>query len=246
METILKKFFGFSSFRPYQKEVIEKVLDGKDCLVVMATGSGKSLCYQVPPLIAGKTGVVVSPLLSLMQDQVMALKQRGISADYMGSTQTDRTVQAQAESGCYSLLFMTPEKALSIPKSFWTKMLKIGISLLAVDEAHCISEWGHNFRVEYKQLDQLRPILPDVPFVSLTATATEKLVQTFGDSWPRGFRLSRSKTEYVGCKFSNMGSREVENITFDGEVVQGSDFFRYLGSIIQKDGELDGECGSHN
>ncbi|XP_074319274.1 uncharacterized protein LOC141656323 [Silene latifolia] len=175
METTLKKFFGFSTFRPYQKEVIEKVLEGKDCLVVMATGSGKSLCYQVPPLIAGKTGVVISPLLSLMQDQVMALKQRGISADYMGSTQTDRTVQAKAETGSYSLLFMTPEKALSISKSFWTNLLKIGICLLAVDEAHCISEWGHNFRVEYKKLDQLRPILPDVPFVSLTATATEKV-----------------------------------------------------------------------
>ncbi|XP_057250204.1 uncharacterized protein LOC104891323 isoform X2 [Beta vulgaris subsp. vulgaris] len=141
----------------------------------MATGSGKSLCYQVPPLIAGSTGIVVSPLLSLMQDQVMALKQRGIQAEYLGSTQTDKTVQSKAESGFYSLLFMTPEKACAIANSFWLKLLKSGICLFAVDEAHCISEWGHDFRLEYKQLDKLRPILSDVPFVSLTATATEKV-----------------------------------------------------------------------
>lgn len=175
MELTLKKFYGYSSFRPYQKEVIEKILEGRDCLVVMATGSGKSLCYQVPPLIAGNTGVVVSPLLSLMQDQVMALKQHGIQAEYLGSTQTDRSVQTKAESGFYSLLFMTPEKACAVPNSFWTKLLKAGICLFAVDEAHCISEWGHDFRLEYKQLDKLRPILSDVPFVSLTATATEKV-----------------------------------------------------------------------
>ncbi|KNA25986.1 hypothetical protein SOVF_000900 isoform A [Spinacia oleracea] len=175
MDVALKKFFGFSSFRPYQKEVIEKIMEGRDCLVVMATGSGKSLCYQVPPLIAGNTGIVVSPLISLMQDQVMALKQRGIQAEYLASTQTDKTVQTKAESGFYSLLFMTPEKACTIPNSFWKKLLKAGICLFAVDEGHCISEWGHDFRMEYKQLDKLRPILSDVPFVSLTATATDKV-----------------------------------------------------------------------
>ncbi|KAL2943318.1 ATP-dependent DNA helicase RecQ [Bienertia sinuspersici] len=172
---VLQHYFGFSTFRPYQKEVIEKIMEGKDCMVVMATGSGKSLCYHIPPLIARKTGIVISPLLSLMQDQVMALKQRGIEAEYLGTTQSDRTVQTKAESGLYSLLFMTPEKACAIPNSFWTKLLNSGICLFAVDEAHCISEWGHDFRVEYKQLDKLRPILSGVPFVSLTATATEKV-----------------------------------------------------------------------
>lgn len=175
MESVLKKYFGFSSYRPYQKDVIEKIMEGRDCLVVMATGSGKSLCYQVPPLITGRTGIVVSPLISLMQDQVMALKQRGIKAEYLGSTQTDRTVQSRAESGGYDLLFMTPEKACSMLVSFWTKLLKIGICLFAVDEAHCISEWGHDFRLVYKQLDKLRPVLSGVPFVGLTATATEKV-----------------------------------------------------------------------
>ncbi|KAF2282779.1 hypothetical protein GH714_043281 [Hevea brasiliensis] len=175
MISTLKKFFGYSGFRPYQKEVIEKILERRDCLVVMATGSGKSLCYQVPPLLVGKTAIVISPLVSLMQDQVMALKQRGIKAEYLGTGQSDHSVHNLAQSGHFHLLFMTPEKACLLPVSFWSKLLEVGICLLAVDEAHCISEWGHDFRVEYKQLDKLRNILLDVPFVGLTATATEKV-----------------------------------------------------------------------
>ncbi|KAL3358829.1 hypothetical protein AABB24_015761 [Solanum stoloniferum] len=175
MQSTLKKYFGYTEFRPYQKEIIEKILDGKDCLVIMATGSGKSLCYQVPPLITGKAAVVISPLISLMQDQVMALKHRGIKADYLSSAQTGRGVQSNAELGHYDILYMTPEKACALPTSFWSRSLKAGMCLLAVDEAHCISEWGHDFRVEYKQLDKLRNVLLNVPFVGLTATATEKV-----------------------------------------------------------------------
>ncbi|KAJ0075745.1 hypothetical protein Patl1_35065 [Pistacia atlantica] len=110
-----------------------------------------------------------------MNKQVMSLKQRGIKAEYLGSAQTDPTVQTKAETGHFHLLFMTPEKACLIPISFWSKLLKVGISLFAVDEAHCISQWGHDFRVEYKQLDKLHDTLMDVPFVGLTATATEKV-----------------------------------------------------------------------
>ncbi|KAL3328179.1 hypothetical protein AABB24_035690 [Solanum stoloniferum] len=175
MQFTLKKYFGYTQFRPYQKEIIEKILDGKDCLIIMATGSGKSLCYQVPPLITGKAAVVISPLISLMLDQVMALKQRGIKADYLSSAQTDRGVQSNAELGHYDILYITPEKACALPTSFWSRLLKAGMCLLAVDEAHCISEWGHDFRVEYKQLDKLRNVLLNVPFVGLTATATEKV-----------------------------------------------------------------------
>ncbi|XP_014519054.1 uncharacterized protein LOC106776193 [Vigna radiata var. radiata] len=178
METVpsvLKKYFGFSNFKPYQREVIEKIIERRDCLVVMATGSGKSLCYQVPPLVVKKTGIVVSPLISLMQDQVMALKQRGIRAEYLGSAQKDFTVHSKAERGQFDILFMTPEKACTVPTSFWSNLLKAGISLFAVDEAHCISEWGHGFREKYKHLDKLREVLLDVPFVGLTATATEKV-----------------------------------------------------------------------
>ncbi|URE42672.1 RQC [Musa troglodytarum] len=156
-------YFGYFQFRSHQKEVIEKILDGKDCLVVMATGSGKSLCYQIPPLVTRKTAIV------------MSLKQRGIKAEYLGSTQTDKTVHSHAESGTYDVLYMTPEKACSLTSRFWANLLNMGICLLAVDEAHCISEWGHDFRKEYKQLNMLRGVLSDVPFVALTATATEKV-----------------------------------------------------------------------
>jgi ATP-dependent DNA helicase RecQ len=175
MEAALKTYFGFSGFRSYQREIIQKVLEGRDCLVVMATGSGKSICYQIPPLVTKKTAVVVSPLLSLMQDQVMSLKQHGVKSEYLGSTQTDISVSGQAEKGAFDVLYMTPEKAVSLPSRFWSNLQAAGICLLAVDEAHCISEWGHDFRTEYKQLHMLRDLLVGVPFVALTATATQRV-----------------------------------------------------------------------
>ncbi|KAK9057500.1 hypothetical protein SSX86_022336 [Deinandra increscens subsp. villosa] len=177
-----QEYFGFSTFRPYQKEIIEKILEGRDSLVVMATGSGKSLCYQVPPLISKKTAIVISPLISLMQDQVMALKQRGIRAEHLSTAQTNTNAQKNAESGQYDILYMTPEKACFVPNSFWSRLLDRGICLVAVDEAHCISEWGHDFRVEYKQLYKLRDVLQNIPFVGLTATATEKVRKDITDS----------------------------------------------------------------
>ncbi|XP_066391510.1 uncharacterized protein [Miscanthus floridulus] len=175
MEAALKGYFGYSTFRPYQREIIQKVLDGRDCLAVMATGSGKSICYQIPPLVTKKTAVVVSPLLSLMQDQVMSLKQKGVKSEYLGSTQMNSSVSNEAEKGAFDVLYMTPEKAISLPSRFWSNLQAAGICLLAVDEAHCISEWGHDFRMEYKQLHSLRDLLVGVPFVALTATATERV-----------------------------------------------------------------------
>lgn len=175
MDSTLKEYFGFTKFRPFQKEIITKILQGQDCLVVMATGSGKSLCYQLPPLISNNAAVVISPLISLMQDQVMALKERGIKAEYLSSAQTDSSVASKARAGEYALLFITPEKALSLSDSFWSALACKGLSLLAVDEAHCISEWGHDFRKEYQQLHKLRSFLENIPFVALTATATERV-----------------------------------------------------------------------
>ncbi|CAL5061003.1 unnamed protein product [Urochloa decumbens] len=148
----------------------------------MATGSGKSICYQIPPLVTKKTAVVVSPLLSLMQDQVMSLKQKGVKSEYLGSTQTNSSASSEAENGMFDVLYMTPEKAISLPSRFWNNLQAAGICLLAVDEAHCISEWGHDFRMEYKQLHLLRDLLVDVPFVALTATATERVQRDISTS----------------------------------------------------------------
>lgn len=175
MDAALKKYFGYSTFRPHQKESIEQILRRRDCLIVMATGSGKSMCYQIPALVTQKTAIVISPLISLMQDQVMSLQQRGIKAQYLSSAQKSHTASSDAEKGKFDILYMTPERACSISNRFWFNMMERGVSLLAIDEAHCISEWGHDFREEYKQLDKLRQFLPNVPFVGLTATATKKV-----------------------------------------------------------------------
>ncbi|XP_066343395.1 uncharacterized protein [Miscanthus floridulus] len=165
-----KKYFG------YKGDVVDAVTRGRDCLVVIATGGGKSMCYQLPPLLTKKTAIVISPLLSLMQDQVMSLEQRGVRSDYLGSTQKNHVVVMNyAQSGLYDVLYLTPENAISLPDSFWSNMIRRGICLLAVDEAHCISEWGPDFRIEYKMLHRLRAKLSGIPFLALTATATDRV-----------------------------------------------------------------------
>ncbi|KAJ8751579.1 hypothetical protein K2173_016825 [Erythroxylum novogranatense] len=227
MESILKKYYGYTEFREYQKEVIQKILEKRDSLVVMATGSGKSLCYQVPPLLSGKTGIVISPLISLMQDQVMSLTQRGIRAEYLASSNADHSVYTKAKSGHYHLLYMTPEKACSIHTSFWSKLLELGICLVAVDEAHCISEWGHDFRVEYKKLDQLRGILLDVPFVGLTATATERvridIINSLKMSNPYlAVGSFDRKNLFYGVKHFNHGASSVEELVQEISKFAGS------------------------
>ncbi|KAK7387319.1 hypothetical protein VNO78_28037 [Psophocarpus tetragonolobus] len=238
LPSVLKKYFGFSDFRPYQREVIEKIIEKRDSLVVMATGSGKSLCYQVPPLVVKKTGIVVSPLISLMQDQVMALKERGIKAEYLGSAQKDFTVHSKAERGQFDILFMTPEKACSIPSSFWSNLLKAGISLFAVDEAHCISEWGHDFRVEYKLLDKLREVLLDVPFVGLTATATEKvrfdIINSLKMNNPYVTVGSFDRTNlFYGVKLLNRGQSFIDELVQEtsNEVTSGGSTIIYCTTI---------------
>lgn len=168
----LHQVFGYHQFRKGQEEVIQATLSGKDSLVVMATGNGKSLCYQIPALCFSGLTLVISPLISLMKDQVDQLLANGIEADYLNSTQTyeqQQQVQNKAISGQLKLLYLSPEKAMT--NSFFSFISLCQVSFIAIDEAHCISQWGHDFRPEYTQLGGLKSAFPNAPIMALTATA---------------------------------------------------------------------------
>lgn len=176
MKTILKQYFGYEEFRPLQKDIIERVLAGKDCLVLMPTGGGKSLCFQLPALILPGVAIVISPLISLMKDQVDALRANGVAADFINSTLSQTEISGvinKAKIGKLKILYLAPER-LAVP-GFEDFLQTLPISLIAIDEAHCISEWGHDFRPDYRNLKLLRKKFPLVPIIALTATATEKV-----------------------------------------------------------------------
>ncbi|MDA1347834.1 MAG: DNA helicase RecQ [Chloroflexi bacterium] len=182
MLDLLKRHFGYDSFRPLQEEVITNVLAGRDSLVVMPTGGGKSLCYQLPALAFGGLTLVVSPLIALMKDQVDSLKANGIAAEFINSTlkaSESRRVHQMASQGQLKVLYVAPERlAVSGFRDF---LGGLDLSLVAVDEAHCISEWGHDFRPDYRNLKVLRQDFPTVPVIALTATATEKVRRDITD-----------------------------------------------------------------
>jgi len=176
---ILKSQFGYDSFRMNQEQAIETVLRGKDCVVLMPTGGGKSLCYQIPALMLDGLTVVVSPLIALMKDQVDALKNNGVEAAFLNSTQTAKEqteVFRAVRSGRLKLLYVAPERLLQSGEQFFDFLKSVNVSLFAIDEAHCISSWGHDFRPEYMQLAKLKIHFPNVPLIALTATA-DKLVR---------------------------------------------------------------------
>jgi ATP-dependent DNA helicase RecQ len=180
LEESLKHYFGHEQFRFEQRRIIEQVLKNQDVLVIMPTGGGKSLCYQLPALLRGGVTIVVSPLIALMQDQVVALQDNGIGATFLNSTLSMEEVRSRETallSGSIKLLYIAPERLFT--QSF-TDLLdklgqKVGISTFAIDEAHCVSEWGHDFRPEYRQLFQLKQRYPQIPIIALTATATNRV-----------------------------------------------------------------------
>ncbi len=169
---ILKQVFGYDDFRENQKEIIEAVLNGQDVFVLMPTASGKSLCYQIPAMIRKGVGVIVSPLIALMEDQVKALRQNGVRAAYLNSTlsfQEAQKVQRQAAAGGLDLLYVAPERLLT--QDFQHYLKNIDIALFAIDEAHCVSQWGHDFRPEYLRIREVTKNFQDIPQMALTATA---------------------------------------------------------------------------
>jgi ATP-dependent DNA helicase RecQ len=172
----LKKHFGYDQFRPLQREIIEDALAGQDVFVLMPTGGGKSLCFQLPALMRDGLTIVVSPLIALMKDQVDGLQTSGIPATYLNSTLDREEAKARwrgLHRGQFRMLYVAPERLML--DTFLETALNWNIAQFAIDEAHCISEWGHDFRPEYRELKKLRKHLPDVPIMALTATATERV-----------------------------------------------------------------------
>ncbi|MGK4907601.1 DNA helicase RecQ [Streptomyces albus] len=192
---VLRRVFGYDAFRGQQEAVIEHVVDGGDAVVLMPTGGGKSLCYQIPALVRPGTGVVVSPLIALMQDQVDALRALGVRAGFINSTldfDQRRVVEAEFLAGELDLLYLAPER---LRLEATTALLdRAKVSLFAIDEAHCVAQWGHDFRPDYLSLSMLGERWPDVPRVALTATATrathQEIVQRLGLSGARDFVAS--------------------------------------------------------
>lgn len=172
----LKQYFGFTSFRPLQEEIIHDALAGRDVFALLPTGGGKSLCYQLPALIKSGLTVVVSPLIALMKDQVQSMDTTGIPATFLNSSLTTEEFQTRLKNlhrGEYRLLYVAPER-LMLPH-FLSEIKQWPLALIAIDESHCISEWGHDFRPEYRKLSELRNIFPQTPMMALTATATARV-----------------------------------------------------------------------
>ena len=169
---VLKKVFGFDGFREYQQEIIQTVLDGRDAFVLMPTGSGKSICYQIPSILLNGVGLVVSPLIALMQNQVEALRQNGVRAAFLNSSLSmddSKHIERQVLNGQCDILYVAPERLLM--ERFQKFLMKIPVALFAIDEAHCVSQWGHDFRPEYLRLVEVTGRFPAVPRIALTATA---------------------------------------------------------------------------
>eukprot|EP01018_Ginkgo_biloba_P017915 Gb_21223 [translate_table: standard] len=183
-EVVLQKYFGYTALKSFQKEALQAWAVHQDCLVLAATGSGKSLCFQLPALMSGKVVVVISPLISLMHDQCLKLARHGVSACFLGSGQVDKSVEDRAMAGLYDIIYLCPETLLRVVGPLQKLVENRGIALFAIDEVHCVSKWGHDFRPDYRRLSVLKEkfkasnfksVEYDIPIMALTATATHRV-----------------------------------------------------------------------
>jgi ATP-dependent DNA helicase RecQ len=194
---ILKKYWGFDTFRAAQEEVVQAAIDGVDTLAMLPTGGGKSLCFQVPALSRGGVCLVVSPLLALMNDQVQSLRKRGLTAHAVNSSMSYREIDRVLDNCVYGtvhFLYVSPERLQN--ELFQARVRKMKLSLIAVDEAHCISQWGYDFRPDYMRIGELRELFPDVPVLALTASATPKVVEDIQE------KLKFSKPHVISSGFA--------------------------------------------
>ena len=227
-EQVLHEVFGYESFRPLQGDIIREVVSGRDALVLMPTGGGKSLCYQVPALVRPGTAVVVSPLIALMQDQVAALEELGVKAAFLNSTMDldqARATEYALETGELDLLYCAPERLIQ-PRTIQL-LHNASISLFAIDEAHCVSQWGHDFRSDYLQLSLLAEEFPSVPRIALTATADERTRKEIAE------RLSLTEARHFVSGFDR------PNIQY--RIAPKTNANKQLLDFIKA--EHDGECG---
>ena len=213
----LKRVFGYDSFRPLQEEIISAAMDGQDVFALLPTGGGKSLCFQLPAIVRDGLTVVVSPLIALMKDQVDALIAAGVQATFLNSTLGEKAARERLSglfNGEYRLHYVAPER-LMIP-TFLEKLRQWNVRLVAIDEAHCISEWGHDFRPEYRQLSQLRKELPGVPFMALTATATGRVREDI----VKQLKLKETNTFVGSFNRANLNYRVLHKESPTQQVVQ--------------------------
>ena len=229
LESALKHYFGYDVFRPGQKRIIEEAINDRDSLVIMPTGGGKSLCFQLPALLRSGLTIVVSPLIALMQDQVDSLQDNGIGATFLNSTldyQTERSRCSAILQGKIKLLYVAPERLLNERfQPFLQQIIEsVGISAIAIDEAHCVSEWGHDFRPEYRQLKQLRRQYPQIPITALTATATKRVQQDI---------ISQLQLRQPNV---HLASFNRPNISYEVRSKDGNNYYQLLKAIRQQTG----------
>ncbi|MCK5416567.1 DNA helicase RecQ [Candidatus Parcubacteria bacterium] len=221
MKTILKKYFGYDDFRPLQEEIINNVIAKNDSFVLMPTGGGKSLCYQLPAIKLSGITLVVSPLIALMKDQVDSLRANGVEAEFINSSLLSNQIIDicnRARENKIKILYIAPERFALLP--FQNFLKQLNISLIAIDEAHCISEWGHDFRPDYRNLNELKRLFPQVPLIALTATATNKVRQDILNQ----LNLNQAKT------FISSFDRENLNVS----VIEKKKAFPKLVNLVDK------------